>query len=104
MADIDIDAELPPLTVAWRGREWTVNRGVPLSALADMKAEIGEPDWQNPEHALLLVAALFRVKPAELREQVDPTREELWYLLARVGQHFGVAPGESSASPATSPE
>lgn len=103
MADIDIDALLPPLTIAWRGREWTVNRGLPLSRLAAIKEEAGELDASNPEHLLMLVAGMFSVPSDELRT-VDPSREELLFILTKIAEHFGMSPGESLASSATSAE
>jgi hypothetical protein len=104
MADIDIDALLPSLTVAWRGREWIVKTGLPISAVASIKEETGgEMNAANPEHALLVVAAMFRVPSDEIRA-LDPTREELWLILAKVAEHFGVSSGGSSASSETSPE
>lgn len=93
---VDIDDLLASLVIKWRGREWDVSPGVPLSVLT-MARDIEDFDMRRPEHAVILVAGLLRV-PVEEIEALDPTHAELAAILMQIAQHVGMPAGELRAS------
>lgn len=102
MASIDLDkrrsgAARP--TIRWRGRDWSVRTGVPLSVLQ-------MSDERDPTKSVAdditdlvgLIAAMLEVTVDDI-VALDPDHEELGQVMAAIDELLGLSgPGGSSAS------
>lgn len=96
----DLDAELEalrPPPIKWRGREWTLTNGIPMS-LVEATESLDDDDSFG--YMLAAVAAILSTTVDELRA-LNPTDRELGLIMDRV-REVGVKQGESSASPGSS--
>ena len=93
---VDVDSALPGVDVRWRDRDWRAAPGVPLAALT-LAQGVEDFDPNTADHAAILVAGLFEVEVDDIRA-LNPTREELWFILRKVAEEVRTSVGESPAS------
>lgn len=104
MASVDLDAKLAAEdrpTLRWRGRDWRVRTGIPLSVLGFADDRTGKSLAEDMADLVELIAAMLDTTADEIRG-FNPDHQELGAVMDALDELLGLSPGESGASSGSS--